>query len=237
MPVINWLQTLANRDEDAGALGRHGFLLGTLIVLLVALPLGQTLTGSTQRFSILLTLVLISAVFVNSHQRWIFIVALLTGVAAVVGSAAAEITASDPLRILSHALSLGLLGFTTLVMLNSLIRADDVSQDTIVGGICVYLLVGLCFTMLFIIVVELQPGAFIESGVAIARSTTDTSAHATTLLYFSFVTLTTLGYGDVSPVGDIAQMFAVTEGIVGQLYLTIFVARLVALYVRRPREH
>ena len=66
---------------------------------------------------------------------------------------------------------------------------------------------------------------------ALFRSTFDGSAHAMTLLYFSFVTLTTLGYGDVMPKSDMARMFAVSEALIGQLYLVIFMARLVALYV------
>jgi len=234
--MMSWLQTLATRDEDPGALGRHGFLLGSLIILLVALPLGQALTGTTQRFSILLTLVLMAAVLVNSRQRWIFIVSGLAGLGAIIGVVGTELSDSMTFPIMGHLLSLILLGFTTLVMLNSLIQAEEVSQDTVVGGICVYLLVGLCFAMTFILMTELQPGMFVADGEMIMRSSADTSAHATKLLYFSFVTLTTLGYGDVTPVGDIAQMFAVAEALIGQLYLTIFVARLVALYIRPGRS-
>jgi len=84
---------------------------------------------------------------------------------------------------------------------------------------------------------DFNPGALLDGDQPIARSASDSSAHATTLLYFSFVTLTTLGYGDVMPQGDMARMFAVAEALIGQLYLAIFLARLVALYVvsvRRP---
>ena len=70
----------------------------------------------------------------------------------------------------------------------------------------------------------------------IVRSATDSSAHSTTLLYYSFVTLTTLGYGDVMPRGDMARMLSVTEALIGQLYLVIFLARLVALYVVHVRR-
>jgi hypothetical protein len=170
-------------------------------------------------------------VVVNSHQRRIFAIAGSVGAAAIAGQIIATTSGSVPMILVADTLSLGLLGFTTLVMLNSLISADRVSRDTIVGGICVYLLIGLCFTMLFLIFAELAPGAFVSKGELIARSASDPSAHATKLLYFSFVTLTTLGYGDVVPKGDLAQMFAVAEALIGQLYLTIFVARLVALYV------
>lgn len=226
------LATLANRDESEGALGRHSFMLGSLIVLLVALPLGQAVSGSTTRFPLLLALVLISAVVVNSHQRWIFVVASLIGIGSVAGIGYAAYFDSQPVRILGELLGLGLLGFTTLVMFNSLIQANQVSRDTIVGGICVYLLVGLCFAMVFIVMTDFNPGALLQDGQAIQISASDSSAYATTLLYFSFVTLTTLGYGDVVPQGDMARMFAVTEALIGQLYL----ARLVALYVVSVRH-
>lgn len=229
--MMSWLRTVAHRDEGSGALGRHGTLLTSLILLLVALPIGQLISGSTPRFTILLTIVLVSAIVVNSNQRWFFTVAGIVGTAAIAGILFAEFTNSSPARVLSHFLALGLLSFTTLVMLNSLIQTEEVSSDTIVGGICVYLLFGICFTMIFVLLTEIQPGTFIDAGEAIARSEADPSLHSTRLLYFSFVTLTTLGYGDITPISDIAQMFVVAEALIGQLYLTIFVARLVGLYV------
>jgi len=230
--VQRLLATVANRDESEGALGRHSVMLVSLIMLLAALPFGHAISGGNTRFPLLLVLVLISAVFViNSQQRWVFVVASLFGISSVLGIGYAEVFDSHPVRIVAELLSLLLLGFTTLVMFNSLIRADRVSQDTIVGGICVYLLVGLCFAMVFILMTDFNPGALLQGEHAIIRSASDPSAHATTLLYFSFVTLTTLGYGDVMPQGDMARMFAVAEALIGQLYLVIFLARLVALYV------
>lgn len=228
--------TLAKSDEREGALGRHGTLLFSLIVLLVGLPIGEAIFGIPTRFPLLLTLVLISAVVVNSHQRWIFLVACLIGFGAVAGLGYAEYFDSRSARFVGTSFGLALLGFTTLVMLNSLIRTNRVSQDTIIGGICVYLMVGLCYTMVFILLTSLSPGTFSEGGHGIVRSTTDSSAHATTLLYFSFVTLTTLGFGDVVPHGELARMFTVTEAVIGQLYLAIFLARLVSLYLISVRD-
>jgi voltage-gated potassium channel len=233
----NILRTLANRDETDGALGRHSAMLVSLVVLLCALPLGQAFVGESTRFSVLLALVLIAAVFVNSHQRSIFVIALMIGSGSVIGIGYAAYFDSHLVRIVSETLGLTLLGFTTLVMFNSLIHTDRVSQDAVVGGICVFLLIGLCFALVFILMTDLNPGALELGNEAIVRSNADSSAHATLLLYFSFVTLTTLGYGDVSPVGDMARMFAVAEALIGQLYLVVFLARLVALYVLRDRRY
>ena len=233
----NILRTLANRDETDGALGRHSAMLVSLIVLLGALPLGRAFVGESTRFSLLLALVLIAAVVVNSHQRSLFVIASMIGFGSVVGIGYAAYFDSHLVRIVSEMLGLTLLGFTTLVMFNSLIQTDRVSQDAVVGGICVFLLIGLCFALVFILMTDLNPGALELRNEAIVRSNADSSAHATLLLYFSFVTLTTLGYGDVSPVGDMARMFAVAEALIGQLYLVVFLARLVALYVLRDRRY
>ncbi len=234
--MMSWLRTLANRDDQEGAPGRYGFLLGSLVVLLVALPIGQMLSGSTPSFPILLALVLMASVLVNSHQRWIFVVATLAGLGAIAGIIGAEFHDAVWIRIVTDLLSLGLLGSTTLVLLSTLVHANEVSQDTIVGGICVYLLVGLFFAVTFMLMTELYPGAFIADGETIVRSATDSNTSATKLLYFSFVTLTTLGYGDITPGGDMGRMLSVAEALIGQLYLTIFVARLVALYVGHARK-
>jgi len=116
-------------------------------------------------------------------------------------------------------------------MFNSLVRTDYVSQDTIVGGICVFLLVGLCFALIFILTTAFDPGAFVEGGRPIVRAASDSGAHATTLLYYSFVTLTTLGYGDIVPASAIARSLAATEALLGPLYVAVLVSALVGLHL------
>jgi hypothetical protein len=229
------LRDLINRDGVENPLGSHSIMLASLVVLLVAFPIGRSVGGGGKLFSVLLSLVLIAAVLVNGRQRWIFVVAILAGIGSVFGSAYAEVSGSLGVRIASESLGLALLCTATLVMFVSLVRADRVSLDTIVGGICVYLLIGLSFALAFILMTDLRPGIFIEGDQAIVRAVVDSSAHALTLLYYSFVTLTTLGYGDVRPLGETARMLAVAEAVIGQLYLTIFVARLIATYVARDR--
>lgn len=220
----------AQWDESEGALGRHSVLLASLVVLLVALPLGNVISGGDTSFTILLALVLMAAVYVNTPRRWSAVTASFIGFGAIAGWAVAGSTGSMAARLVADTLGLCLLGFTTLLMLNSLIYARRISPDTIIGGMCVYLLIGLCFTMMFVLICDLSPGAIVEGQRPILRESSEGSSEATKLLYFSFVTLTTLGYGDITPVSQTAQMLAVGEAIVGQLYLAIFIARLVALY-------
>lgn len=226
MTILNrW----AARDGHPSALGRHTLLLISLVFLLVMLPAFRSMPGGGVRFAVLLCLVLSAAIYVNSTDRWTFIAALVTGVGAISASGIAASSGSFIARLTSDVLGLGLLSFTTLFMLNTLMRTKKISGDTIVGGICVYLLIGVCFSIGYILVTDLGAGVLIEAGTPVLRSDVDASTNATTMMYFSFVTLTTLGFGDIVPTGEMLRMLVTVEAVVGQLYIAIFIARLISM--------
>lgn len=131
------------------------------------------------------------------------------------------------------AIVVSFLGFATLVVLGDVLEGRRVTLDKIYGAACVYLLIGLTFAVLFqFLDGVVGEGAFVfplgpvDAGFASGGQDT-----LPTFLYHSFVTLTTLGYGDVVPVNPWARLLSSTEAIVGQLYLTILVARLVGLHI------
>ena len=106
------------------------------------------------------------------------------------------------------------------------LRERNVTYDTLAGAACGYLLLGLVWGELFVLNQLLQPGAFeIPAGFAVGQPGDSRAA----LIYFSFVTLTTLGYGYVHPNNPGAGGLAVSEAIVGQFYMAVMVARLVGL--------
>src|SRR5206468_6429646 len=99
------------------------------------------------------------------------------------------------------------------------------------GAVTAYLLLGLTWGLAYALVERLHPGSF--------RSPVDTDGLAgPVLMFFSFITLTSVGYGDIVPLGGHARSLAILEAITGQMYLAIFMARLVGLYTQgsRPRE-
>ncbi|MDH4045590.1 MAG: ion channel [Gemmatimonadota bacterium] len=113
-----------------------------------------------------------------------------------------------------------------------LVRARRVTPETLVGAISGYLLLGIAFTMLFSMVEILNPGALrlgIPADASLASKSSD-------LMYFSFITLTTVGYGDMTPASDGARLLAMAEGITGQFYVAAVVARLISLLVSSRRE-
>jgi hypothetical protein len=127
------------------------------------------------------------------------------------------------------------LAFVTSRILRFILRARVVDTEVILAALCVYLLLGIIWTEAYVAVAALDPAAFSLPAQATAGED-PASAVRRALGYFSFVTLTTLGYGDVTPLSGSARGLAVLEAIFGQLYLVTMIARLVALQVERERE-
>jgi hypothetical protein len=109
------------------------------------------------------------------------------------------------------------------VVLFHTLRDGPITLHRIQGGVAAYLLLGVAWAQAYSLVALLRPGAF--SGAAAAGD------GGRAFLYFSFVTLTTVGYGDVLPVHPAARSLAMLEAVTGPLYLAILLARLVSLAV------
>jgi hypothetical protein len=112
------------------------------------------------------------------------------------------------------------LSLSIIFLTKKLLLDQEVDRDTLLGGISMYLLIGILWSQIYIIIFKLDNNAFSIS----------LDHHHFQLMYFSFTTLTTLGYGDISPVNRIAMGFTNLEALIGQLYPAIFIARLVSLY-------
>lgn len=131
-------------------------------------------------------------------------------------------------------MAIGFFAFTSIVLLRQALGASTVTADIIAGAVCVYLLLGVIWALVFSLIEQLLPGSFLVNGSPFAPDVAQ-SVLRSELLYLSFITLSTVGYGDVVPAVPSARAFAVLEALTGQLYLTVLVARLVGLHMaRRP---
>jgi len=106
-------------------------------------------------------------------------------------------------------------------------RSIKIDSEHIYAALSAYLLAGIFFGVLFHAVERVWPGSFTASGAIGEFPLFDA-------IYFSFVTLATLGYGDLVPVSGVARGLAVIEAVAGQLFLAVMIARLVGSYVRMP---
>jgi hypothetical protein len=105
-----------------------------------------------------------------------------------------------------------------------------VDRERIFASLSLYLMLGLIFALLFVLIDMFLPGSFNYPAILLAND--PSNKPLTLLMYFSYVTLATLGYGDIVPLSGPARGLAILEAMIGQLYLVLVVARLVSLYGR-----
>ena len=126
---------------------------------------------------------------------------------------------------LTYLLPVALLVTATLpVTLSRVLHHARVTHETVLGALCTYVLVGLLFAFLFLAVADFRDAPFFAQAGEHQQSE---------YLYFSFVTLTTLGFGDLSPAVGLPQALVALEALLGQIFLVTLVARLVTLWVRQ----
>ncbi len=136
------------------------------------------------------------------------------------------------LSIAAHAIFASYLAFVVVTLLRGILRVERVTGDAIAGGACVYLLIGLLWGAVFTVLELVQPGSYLQGGVPIVHKVHGPYGE---LLYFGYVTLTTVGYGDIVAATPIARMLAVLAALSGQLYLAVFVAGLVGMVAVQSR--
>lgn len=123
----------------------------------------------------------------------------------------------------------GFLLFISGVVLSDVMRTERVSIDTISGGLAVYLLLGMVFTEIYALLL-------VTDAESIRFNTVGDAGNTAAIAYYSFVTLTTLGYGDIVPISKAARAMTSLEAVVGQVYLTVLVARLVGLHISQAGD-
>ena len=116
--------------------------------------------------------------------------------------------------------------YVMVIVLIYIIKGADVTADKILGVISLYFLIGFTWASLYHMVYSINPGAFLASDTFLASS----GQPAPDFVYFSFITLLTVGYGDIRPVSGIARSLAMLEGIMGMLYVGVFISRLLSIY-------
>lgn len=209
----------------AVARGRFTYLLAFMFLSILMFPFLEEATYGPPVIQALYSFMLISALYAVAEIRWVFRVGILLLVAALV-SHWWLIQALSPISVVTGTLcKIIFLCFIALSLLYHVFGHERVTGDTIAGAICVFLLIGIIWMLAYQAIHFFDPKAF--NNIA---SRSFSPAAMVDLAYFSFVTLTTVGYGDITPISRPVRMFVVTEAILGQIYLTVLVARLVGLY-------
>ena len=216
-----------SRDVGAGDLGRaylrqrYTILFYTLLLTMVAAPVLAAFELKGALIELFLAANLLAAVMPVSMGRYRRVLRTVI----VVMWLARPVAAWFDHPALS-AMTLGiwtLIGlFAAAAALRFAMSAASVDAEHLYAALSAYLLAGIFFGLFYWVLEQFGPGTFAVSGDFSRMSA----------IYFSFVTLATLGYGDIVPRTDIARGLAIVEGVGGQLFLAVMVARLVSLYGR-----
>jgi hypothetical protein len=167
--------------------------------------------------------IFLSAVYAVSQKRSTFIIALIMALLMESLILLSHLMDISSFRTIGNILTILFIGYTATVILSYLFTEDEITGDVIMGAICVYFLIGLAWAFIFFTLELFQPGSFqMPQGQG-----TDLSHFS----YYSYVTLTTLGYGDITPISTQARSLALLEAIMGQLYIAILVAKLVGIHI------
>jgi hypothetical protein len=201
------------------------------VLIFVIFPLREAGLPGRFFFDLMMVTLMVSGALVIKQRRIVTVIMIAVVLA---GAAALWISRLYPTPFLQQLSSL-LSIITTLlyvrIVLVVMFREGPVSWSRIQGGVCAYLLLGLAWASAFQLAEHLHPGSF-----HFVSEPTDIDQLTSKLVYFSYATLATVGFGDVTPLHPFARSLAIAEAIVGQLFPAILLGALVAMAMQpRPK--
>jgi Ion channel len=208
-------------------------LLVTLGLLFVFLPFVDDMKGGDLITSILLSLVLLAAVLAVGRRGPGLIFPALLASLAIAGRGINHFRPDllSPAAFLIPGLIL--IAYVVVHLLGFVLNAPQVDTGVLCASVSAYLLLGVMWTMAYWLVALVTPNAFAFNTTTGAKE----SMQGFNAFYFSLVTLSTVGYGDITPVSKLARILAALEAMTGLLYIAVLIARLVSVYSSRQARN
>jgi hypothetical protein len=215
------------------ALGRIFFqrciyLFVLLLALIVLAPVLASLTRGALITNAISAFVIVSAVAAVGRSRVSFVLAILLAVPALIFHWKLLESGDEIYRDLGLKCDLALYGITLFFLIRYVFDRGVMTADRLSGAASAYLMMGVMWTFIYSLIARSDPAAFRVGGVHEPMAFVE-------FMYLSFVTLTTMGYGDIVPASYSARTAALMEAIMGQLFLAILIARLVGVYPQGRR--
>jgi hypothetical protein len=206
--------------------GKLQYLTISMVLLLLIFPFFEKSNIQLIITNIFLTAILIFGVYAVSYSRKNIMIATALGLPwfALSWIDLFKLISSPIIAPIANILLMLFLSFTMLVIFSFVLKSTEVNRDVLYGAVSIYMLIGGIWWVIYMLIEMMQPGSF--SGI---KGWSD-------FLYYSFSTLTTVGYGDIVPVTSVARSFAVLEAIIGVMYLAVIISRLVGLYITQSKR-
>jgi hypothetical protein len=215
---------------------RFGFSL--LFVSLLAIVFVPALIDS--RWDLLVrvvyTMTLMACLYLVANGKWQLRIGILLAIPVLFTSWTDGIMRESDQQLAYCLMHILFLSYIALRVYLSLFEAKIINSNVVFSALSLYLLIGMTFSFIYASIELVQPNSIGHSVqfVELTDSVFD-RIHAQ-LFYFSFVTLSTLGYGDISPVSELARSFSILEALIGQIYLAVIIARLIGLQQPAVKE-
>jgi len=209
------------------ARSRFLLLLLSLVLMYAIQPMLRLQDREILGRDAVLGVVLLAGVWSLSHSRRLFLIGLGL-VAATLGAARAGVA------LVGLAFGLAFLVFMIATLLSGVLRSKAITTDTILGGICVYMLLALAWTVIFSALEIVAPQSFATSSGSLTRQ--EHGLMVPELLHYSVFVITSMGPGYVQPMTQVARAWTGLAAITGQLYLAVFIARLVGMHASQLRR-
>ncbi|MER2598631.1 MAG: potassium channel family protein [Caldilineales bacterium] len=211
--------------------GKTGLLLLLVAVLNFGYPLTLMMGNAGDLvFTLAYALMLIIGVLVTSQNRAHF---LRTSFAAGIWFVLSLLSLVSPgltIGVLTQLAIIPAQFLMTVALMRFIARARVVDRSVLTTAVTVYIFLAALFTPLYVVINALDPQAFLDNGLAAQPGWQQ-------LVYFSFVTLATLGYGDIIPINLWARSLATVEGMMGVLFITLIMGRLVGIYSQEKQVY
>jgi ion channel len=214
---------------------RHSFLLLliSLLLMLVVSPYLKEypfLNVDNILLNPFLSTIFVTSLYLVTDNRRFFIIGILILIPVLVINTRFYFDKTSINPLISSFVYIVFFSYTSLFLCRFLIKSKTVSINVLYAAVCLYLFIAIIWSFIYVATYHSLDGAFSFSENLIKHA--DIDHNSTSLFsYFSFVTMTTLGYGDITPIHPIARAWVAVQSILGQLYLAIVMARLVGLYI------
>jgi len=223
---------MVSMDAEKKTFSFIGLLL-IFVALFVLLPLSQYHKIVEFFIKVGFTAVIIFSVYIVARVRIRFVITILLALPVIIIKWSSIFDDEILFQIIRFAFAVALYSYVSFILLNNIFRAKFVNTNIICEAICVYMLLGIVWTKAYTLLELVMPGSFtglpnIGAEVSIAALA---DFYVQPLFYYSYITITTLGYGNIAPITSAASSLAASEAIIGQLYLAILIAQLVGLHI------
>lgn len=205
-------------------------LLVILSFLLLAYPFWPRNVLGLATLDIVLWGLLIASIHAVHHSRALFRIALFLAIPTFIADIIAFNNPTRDWLLISCLLDLSFIMFVTVVVIGNVMKQERVDTNKIFGAICGYILLGLLWALIYGALELTFPGSF-NGTISTGHNDAPHFAAMDQFIYYSLVTLSTLGYGDITAATHSARSLSSTEALVGQLYMAILVARLIGLHI------